>query len=68
MNFTTEEINFICIVNGKNREETLDNIFDVMPEIDDDDMKSIAENVIGKLDGMTDEEYAEYNFADNYTD
>lgn len=68
MNFTTEEINFICIVNGKNREETLNNIFDVMPDIDDDDMKSIAESVIGKLDGMTDEEYAEYNFADNYTD
>lgn len=68
MNFTTEEINFICIVNGKDREETLDNIFDVMPDIEDEDMKSIAESVIGKLDGMTDEEYAEYNFTGDYAD
>lgn len=68
MNFTTEEINFICIAIGKNREETLDNIFDMMPDIEDEDMKNIAESVIGKLDGMSDEEYAECNFADNYTD
>ncbi len=68
MNFTTEEINFICIVSGKTREETLDNVFDVMPDIDDEYMKNIAESVIGKLDGMTEAEYAEYNFADNYAD
>lgn len=68
MNFTTEEINFICIVSGKDREETLNNVFDVMPDIDDEDMKNIAESVIGKLDGMTEAEYAEYNFADNYAD
>lgn len=68
MNFTTKEINFICIVSGKTREETLDNVFDVMPDIDDEYMKNIAESVIGKLDGMTEAEYAEYNFADNYAD
>lgn len=68
MKFTTEEINFICIVSGNTREETLDNIFEAMPDIDDEDMKNIAESVIGKLDVMTDEEYAECNFADNYTD
>ena len=68
MNFITEEINFICIVSGKDREETLNNVFDVMPDIDDEDMKNIAESVIGKLDGMTEAEYAEYNFADNYAD
>ena len=44
MNFTTEEINFICIVSGKTREETLDNVIDVMPDIDDEDMKNIAES------------------------
>lgn len=68
MKFTTEEINFICIVSGNTREETLDNIFEAMPDINDEDMKNIAESVIGKLDVMTDEEYAEFNFADNYTD
>lgn len=68
MKFTTEEINFICIVSGNTREETLDNIFEAMPDIEDEDMKNIAESVIGKLDGMSDEEYAECNLADNYTD
>lgn len=68
MDFTTEEINFICVVIGENKDETLDNIFDVMPDIDDEEMKNIAESVIGKLDGMTDKEFDECNFADNFAD
>lgn len=68
MNFTIEEINFICLVNGKDREETLNNIFDVMPDIEDKEMKDIAESVIGKLDGISNEEYADCNFSENYAD
>jgi hypothetical protein len=68
MNFTIEEINFICIVNGKDREETLDNIFDVMPDIEDEEMKDIAESVIGKLESISDSEYDEFAFEDNYAD
>lgn len=68
MNFTVEEINFICIALGKTRKETVSNIFEILPDIHDADMKTIAERVIGKLEGITDEEYAEFNFSDNFAE
>lgn len=68
MNFTIEEINFICIVNGKDRKETLDNIFDVLPDLEDKEMIEIAETVIGKLESISDSEYDEFAFEDNYAD
>ncbi len=68
MSFTVEEINFICIALGKTRAETVSNIFEMLPDINDTDMKTIAERVIGKLEGITDEEYAEFNFSDNFAE
>lgn len=37
----------------------LENIRQVMPHIKDSDMEEIAEQVLGKLRSMTDEEFAE---------
>ena len=68
MNFTVEEINFICIALGKTREETVSNIFEMLPDIHDADMKIIAERVIGKLEVITDEEYTEFNFSENFSE
>ena len=68
MNFTVEEINFICIALGKTRAETVSNIFEMLPDIHDFDMKTIAERVIGKLEGITNEEYAEFNFSENFAE
>ena len=68
MSFTVEEINFICIALGKTREETVSNIFEMLPDIHDADMKVITERVINKLDKITDEEYAEFNFLDNFAE
>ena len=68
MSFTVEEINFICIALGKTREETVSNIFEMLPDIHDADMKTIAERVIGKLDGITDDEYAKFNFSENFVE
>ena len=68
MSFTVEEINFICIALGKTREETVSNIFEMLSDIHDSDMKIIAERVIGKLEKITDEEYAEFNFLDNFAE
>lgn len=67
MSFTVEEINFICIALGKIRAETVSNIFEMLPDIHDYDMKTIAERVIGKLDQITDDEYAEFNFSENFS-
>ena len=68
MSFTVEEINFICIALGKTREETVSNIFEMLPDIHDYDMKTIAERVIGKLDQITDDKYAEFNFSENFAE
>ena len=68
MSFTVEEINFICIALGKTREETVSNIFEMLPDIHDADMKTIAERVIGKIEKITDDEYAKYNFSENFSE
>ncbi len=68
MSFTVEETNFICIALGKTRTETVSNIFEMLPDIHDADMKAIAERVIGKLEVITDDEYAELNFLQNFAE
>jgi len=68
MSFTVEEINFICIALGKTRAETVSNIFEMLPDIHDADMKIIAERVICKLNQITDDEYAEFNFSENFAE
>lgn len=68
MEFSVAEINFICIVKGDNREDTINNIFDVLPDLEDKEMIGIAETVIGKLESISDSEYDEFAFEDNYAD
>lgn len=68
MEFSVAEINFICIVKGDNREDTINNIFDVLPDLEDKEMIEIAETVIGKLESISDSEYDEFTFEDNYAD
>ena len=45
MEFSVAEINFICIVKGENRKDTINNIFDVLPDLEDKEMIEIAETV-----------------------
>ena len=59
MEFSVAEINFICIIKGDNRKDTINNIFDVLPDLED---------VIGKLESISDSEYDEFAFEDNYAD
>ena len=68
MEFSVAEINFICIVKGDNREDTINNIFDVLPDLEDKEMIEIAETVIGNLESISDSEYDEIAFENNYTD
>ena len=65
--FTTEEKSLIFIAEGGSREETVNNIFDILTSPDlDADYKRIAESVVEKLDDLTDEEYAELDFDDGF--
>ena len=57
--FTVEEINLMCVFEAKWRIELIEDIDRVLPHLDDKDMDELANRVIGKLQNMTDEEFAE---------
>ena len=58
-NFTVEEINLMCVFEAKGRTELIEDIGQVLPHLDDRGMEELANRVIGKLQNMTDEEFAE---------
>ena len=58
-NFTVEEINLMCVFEANGRTELIEDIGRVLPHLDDRDMEELANRVIGKLQNMTDEEFAE---------
>ena len=57
--FTVEEINFMCVFEIQDRTDMIGQIRQVMPHIKDSDMEELAEQVLGKLQNMIDEEFAE---------
>lgn len=57
--FTVEEINFMCVFEVQNRMEMMKEIRRIMPHIKDSDMEELSRQVLRKLDGMTDKEFAE---------
>ena len=57
--FTVEEINFMCVFEAQNRMEMMKEIRRIMPHIKDSDMEELGEQVLGKLQNMIDEEFAE---------
>ena len=57
--FTVEEINFMCVFEARNRMKMMEEIRRVMPYIKDSDMEELGEQVLGELQNMTDEEFAE---------
>ena len=67
MSFTVEEINLICIALGNTKDDTINNLFEMIPDMNDDDMVAIAERVVGKLDGMTEQEFRERNFNEDFS-
>ena len=54
-----EEINFMCVFETQNRMKMMEEIRRIMPHIKDSDMEDLAGQVLRKLDGMTDKEFAE---------
>ena len=68
MSFTVEEINLICVALGDTKDDTINNLFDMIPDMDDADMVSLAERVVGKLDGITEQEFTEQNFKEDFSE
>lgn len=57
--FTVEESNFMCVFEAQNRMKMMEEIRRVMPHIKDSDMEELSGQVLRKLEGMTDKEFAE---------
>ncbi|NBJ83868.1 hypothetical protein D5274_19010 [bacterium 1XD42-94] len=57
--FTVEEINLMCVFEGQDRTGMIAEIKNVIPHIQDSDMVELAEQVTGKLEAMSDEEFAQ---------
>lgn len=56
--FNVEESNLICIFAGKGRNEVIKDMERALAYLEDTDMAELSGRVIGKLRGMTDEEFA----------
>ena len=67
-NLTVEELNMLYIVVGDSRTETINNIFDMLPDIDDEDIRKITESALDKVQNMTDEEFAGIDFEDGFAE
>lgn len=57
--FTVEEINLMCVFEGQDRMGMVADIKNVIPHIQDSDMVELAEQVLEKLEAMSDEEFAQ---------
>ena len=57
--FTVEEINLMCVLEGQDRTGMIADIKNVIPHIQDSVMVELAGQVTGKLEAMSDEEFAQ---------
>ena len=62
--FNVEESNLICIFAGEGRNEVIKDIERALPYLEDTDMAELSGRVIGKLRGMTDEEFARLDLTE----
>ncbi len=58
-NFTVEEINLMCVFNTDSRSKMINDIQNVIPQLEDNDMEELAERVLRKLEKMSDAEFVE---------
>lgn len=68
LDFTVEEINFICIANADTREATISKVFEMLPDIDDKELLAVGESVVNKLGEMSDEDFSECHFNEMFSD
>lgn len=72
VNFTVPEVNIIVMYKGDTKEQTIENITDAYTHIQSESANleawDICENVISKLDKITDEEFSAEIFIPEYGD
>lgn len=68
MDFTVEEINFMCIYGTKDRGSLLAGVQDGLPYLLEPELKELAQSVIGRLEAMSDLEFAVLDLIPQYDD
>lgn len=66
IDFTIPEINLICIYADKDKESTICNIMDAIPDFTDKELTELAEGVIVKLDDMCESDFSDYNLLEQF--
>ena len=61
--FTVEESNLISIFEDKSRKKVIHNIRDVREHLDDEEMVELLSRVLGKLDSISDVQFAALEFV-----
>ena len=57
--YSIDPINVMCVFETQDRTDMIGQIRQVMPHIKDSDREELGEQVLGKLQNMIDEEFAE---------
>jgi BMFP domain-containing protein YqiC len=68
MIFTVEEENLICVYDISSRAALMHSIRGATADFDEPELNEIAENVLNKLDNMTDEEFSAFILCPAYYD
>ena len=63
LNFTVEETNLIAIYKAETAATTLANIDDALPDMDDEEIITIAESAHRKLSALTEPEFSALSFT-----
>ena len=66
--FTVEEMNLMCIYDTGSRDALLSGVRDSLPDVYDPELREIMENVIARLEKLTDEEFSQIVFSPDYED
>lgn len=66
MGLTVEEINFMCIYDTSDRGRLLARIRESLPHLLEPELKELAQGVIGRLEIMTDREFAALALTPDY--
>ena len=61
--FTDDEINLICIYDVKSKAKLIGELQGALPYVTDNELKLIIEQVLSKLNSITDEEFAQIDFV-----
>lgn len=67
LDLTVEQVNLICaVIDGESasRKSVIDGIFEILPDVKDMEMISIAEKTVYMLENMSDEDFEECHFAE----